>query len=99
MTRTISIKNVYGLVAASFFAGAFIASPELRAFAANTVASIDIVDESILSADIRNGEVKAQDLAGNAVTSGKIKDGEVKLADIGQDAVEGSEIAGVSKLL
>jgi hypothetical protein len=66
-----------------FIAGAFIASPELRAYAANTV----------FSTDIKDGEVKTPDLANNAVTSAKIKDGEVKAQDIATDAVGPAEIA------
>ncbi|HKX80988.1 MAG TPA: hypothetical protein VJL54_01910 [Nitrososphaera sp.] len=99
MVSMMSMKSASVLMAVSLFTGAFIASSELRAFAANTIGSIDIIDESILSVDIKNGEVKGPDIAGNAVTTGKIKDGEVKLADIGPDAVGGSEIVGVNKLL
>jgi hypothetical protein len=77
------------IAAAAFVAGSFVASPELRAYAANTVFSTDIVD----------GEVKTADLANNAVTAGKIKDAEVKAAEIAADAVGGSEIQGVTKLL
>jgi hypothetical protein len=80
-------------VAVAFVAGAFIASPELRAHAANTVGSADIINNSILSADIKDGEVKTVDLGGSAVTSAKIKDGEVKAAEIATDAVGASEIA------
>ncbi|MGI0016246.1 MAG: hypothetical protein ACREBU_22730 [Nitrososphaera sp.] len=79
----------YGIIAAAFMAGAFLASPELRAYAANTVFSTDIV----------YGQVKTADLAGNAVTAAKIKDGEVKAAEIATDAVGAAEIAGVTKLL
>jgi hypothetical protein len=89
-----------GIVALVAFAmGIFLASPELRAFAAAMIDSTDIVDGSILSVDIRNGEIRGPDLAGNSVTSGKIKDGEVKVADIGADAVGASELIGVSRLL
>jgi hypothetical protein len=77
------------IVAAAFVAGSFVASSELRAFAANTVRSIDIMD----------GEVKTADLANNAVTAGKIKDNEVKAAEIATDAVGAAELQGVSKLL
>jgi hypothetical protein len=35
------------LIAAAFIAGAFVASPELRAYAANTVGSADIINESV----------------------------------------------------
>ena len=78
-----------GMLVATFVAGALIASPELRAYAANTVFSGDIVD----------GEVKAADLASNAVTAAKIKDGEVKAAEIATDAVGAAELQGVTKLL
>jgi len=81
------------LVAAAFVAGAFLASPELRAYAADTVGSIDIIDESILSVDIKNGQVKTADLAGSAVTSGKIKDGEVKTRDLANGAVTDAKLA------
>ena len=82
-----------------FAAGAFVASPELRAYAANTVFSTDIVD----------GQVMTADLANNAVNAAKIKDGEVKAPEIAANAVGASEIAtdavgaaeiqGVTKLL
>jgi hypothetical protein len=84
----ISVK-IGTVIAAAFVAGAFVASPELRAYAANTVFSTDIVD----------GEVKTADLANNAITSSKIKDSEVKAAEIAQDAVGASELKGVSKLI
>ena len=72
-----------------FVAGAFVASPELRAYAADTVFSSDITD----------GEVKTADLGSNSVTAPKIKDGEVKAAEIATDAVGAAEIQGVTKLL
>ena len=50
----ISVK-IGGIILAAFIAGAFVASPELRAYAANTIGSSDIIDESILSQDIKNG--------------------------------------------
>jgi hypothetical protein len=61
----------------------------LRAYAANTVFSTDIVD----------GEVKTADLGSNAVAAGKIKDNEVKAAEIATDAVGAAELQGVTKLL
>jgi hypothetical protein len=74
------------VVAVAFVAGSFVASPELRAFAANTVRSIDIVD----------GEVKTADLGNNAVTSAKVKDGEIKSADIANAAVQTADIGSNS---
>ena len=74
---------------AAFAAGSFVASPELRAYAANTIRSIDIVDGQVMTADLGN----------NAVTAAKIKDGEVKAAEIATDAVGAAELQGVTKLL
>src|SRR5574339_1077138 len=78
-----------GLLAIAFVSGTFVASPELRAFAANTVFSTDIVD----------GEVKTADLGSNSVTAAKIKDNEVKAAERATDAVGAAELQGVTKLL
>jgi hypothetical protein len=61
------------MIAAAFIAGAFVASPELRAYAANTVGSSDIINESILSVDIKNGEVKASEIATDAVGAAEIQ--------------------------
>lgn len=85
----IATSKWLAIVAVAFIAGLFIASPELRAYAANTVFSTDIVD----------GQVKTADLANNAVTAAKIKDGEVKAAEIAANAVGASEIIGVSNLI
>src|SRR3954454_23197423 len=62
------------------------------AYAANTIGSDDIIDESIQSVDIKNGEVKNEDLIGSAVTSSKILDGHVLTADIGTGAIDSSKI-------
>jgi hypothetical protein len=78
--------KMLGMLVAAFVAGSFVASPELRAYAANTVFSTDIVD----------GQVMTSDLANNAVTAAKIKDNEVKAAEIATNAVGASEIAADS---
>jgi hypothetical protein len=85
--------RILGMVVAAFIAGTFAASPELRAFAANTVGSLDIINESIQSVDIKNGEVKAFDIGGNAVTSAKIAGGAVGNTDIAGNAVTTGKIA------
>lgn len=76
-------------VIGSFVAGAFVASPELRAYAAATITSADIVDETIQSVDIKNGQVKAADIATNAVGA----------SEIAANSVGASELAGVTKLI
>ena len=88
----ISLK-VGGIILAAFIAGAFVASPELRAYAANTIGSSDIIDESILSQDIKNGEVKSADLGTSAVTNAKIASSAVTNSKIGSSAVTSSKIA------
>ncbi len=53
------------------------------AYAANTIASSDIID----------GEVKTADLDADAVNSARIANGQVQVADIGQGAVATDELA------
>jgi hypothetical protein len=52
------------------------------AYAANTVGSSDIIDESILSQDIKDSQVKTADLVNNAVRSNKVADESLTGADI-----------------
>ena len=63
----ITTPKLLGLLAVAFVAGSFVASPELRAYAAATITSADIVDGTIQSIDIKNGEVKAADIGADAV--------------------------------
>lgn len=105
----ISTKYASIIAVATFVAGSFVASPELRAYAANTVRSIDIVDGEVKTADIANnavtsakikdGEVKTDDIAPSAIGSLRIKDNDVKAQDIAIDAVGASELQGVTKLI
>jgi hypothetical protein len=98
--------KIGALIMIAFIAGAFIASPELRAYAADTIGSSDIIDESILSADIKNGEVKSADIADsgvtnadiapNAISTSKINDGAVKTADISNGNVTNAKLAANS---
>ena len=73
--------RIGGIIVAAFIAGAFVTSPELRAYAAATIGSADIIDNSIQSVDIKNGQVKTADLGGGAVNSAKIADGTITYAD------------------
>jgi len=85
--------RILGMVVAAFIAGTFAASPELRAFAANTIGSADIIDGSIQSIDIGAGQVKTADIGGSAVTSAKIAGGAVTNSDIAPSAVSNGKIA------
>jgi hypothetical protein len=60
------------VVAAAFVAGSFAASPELRAYAAATIGSADIIDSSIQSVDIGTNQVKAADIAPDSVGGSEI---------------------------
>jgi hypothetical protein len=62
------------------------------AYAADTVGSSDIIDESILSQDIKNDEVKAPDLGANSVGSGKIVNDTVQGLDILDDTIASADI-------
>jgi hypothetical protein len=72
-------------------------------YAAPAITSADIVDNTIVSADLKDGsavrstdivdgQVNTADLANNAVTSPKIQDGQVNAADLGTDAVTTAKI-------
>ena len=52
------------------------------AYAANTIGSADIIDESILTQDVKNGEVRVADIGANAVRSAEIANGQVSGADL-----------------
>ena len=50
--------EIFGIgIVAAFVAGSFLASPELRAHAANTVGSIDIIDGSATVFDQNNSQL------------------------------------------
>ena len=62
------------------------------AYAVNTVGSADIIDDSILSQDIKNGGVAAVDIGLNSVTSSRIVNGTLLNADLAPGAVTGATI-------
>lgn len=64
------------IAAASLVAGAFIASPELRAYAANTVGSADIIDGQVKTADLANSAVTAAKINQNFISSKFLFDGQ-----------------------
>jgi hypothetical protein len=66
------------------------------AYAADTIGSSDIINESILSEDLKNGEVKTNDIVGGAVTSPKIHADAVTTSDLAADAVDGSKVLDAS---
>jgi hypothetical protein len=62
------------------------------AYAANTVGSDDIIDESIQSVDIKNGQVKTGDLGASAVTSPKIANAAVANSNIAPGAIDSNSV-------
>ena len=84
-------SNAYGLIAIFIALGG-------TAYAANTVGSADIINESILSQDIQNGQVMSGDLANNQIRSADVRDdslvdGGLLAADLAPNSVRGSELA------
>jgi hypothetical protein len=64
------------------------------AYAAATIGSAEIVDESIQSVDVKNGQVKTADIALDAITSNRINNGSVLNSEIATNAVTGAKVAG-----
>ncbi len=62
------------------------------AYAANTIGGADVIDESLTSADIKNGEVKAADIGESQVLGSRIVDETVKGADIANNRVTGLDV-------
>jgi hypothetical protein len=84
--RRLTFANVCSLIALVVALGTG------SAYAANTIGSDDIIDESIQSVDIKNGQVKNADLAGSAVTSPKIASAAVANANIAPGAVDSNSV-------
>ncbi len=60
------------------------------AYAANTIGSAAIIDNSIRSKDVHNGTLVAGDLAMSTIGSGRIQDNSLKMTDIAGADVHGS---------
>jgi hypothetical protein len=65
----------------------FVALGGTTAYAANTIGSDDVIDGSLRSRDIKNGNVRKADIGRNQVTTSKIKAGNVGTTDIAQNAI------------
>ncbi len=66
------------------------------AYAVNTVGSADIVDESILSQDIQNQQVKVNDLAIDSVWGSRLKDGGIFAGKLADDSVNKNNVVNDS---
>src|SRR3954454_775367 len=89
MLRKLRPRSAYDVMAAIAF---FIALAGGTAWAANTIGSSHVIDESLLSQDVKNGEVKTPDLGSNSVTSSRIATGNVFNSDLAADSVNGSKV-------
>ena len=83
-------RSFYDVLAAI---GCFAALTTGGAYAANTIGSSDVIDESLQSADLKNGDVRNSDLANDAVGTGKIADRNVTNPDIATSAVTGDKVS------
>src|SRR3954451_926939 len=83
-------RSVYDVMAAIACLAALATG---AAYAESTIGSADIIDESIQTQDLKNGQVKRADLDGNSVLGNKIVDGSVADADLAANSVGASEIA------
>jgi hypothetical protein len=84
MLRRLRPRSAYDLIA--LFA-LFAAIGTGGAYAADTIGSSDVIDESLLSQDIKNGEVKSADLADGSVGTSKIINGQVGTGDLAASSV------------
>jgi hypothetical protein len=97
LLRALTFSNVCSFLALT------VALATGTAYAAGTIGSGDIIDKSIRSVDIKNGQVtskdihnltvKANDLGGDAVDGTKVADGTLTAADLGVGSVASGEIA------
>src|SRR3954454_22600302 len=88
--RALTFSNVCAFTALTIALGTG------TAYAANTIGSDDIIDDSIQSVDIKNGDIRTADLIGNIITSNRIAAGAVANDDLGTDAVDSSKILDAS---
>src|SRR5919112_5923561 len=89
MLKRLRPRSAYDVIA---LLALFVAVGTGGAYAANTIGSADVIDESLLSQDLKNGEVKNADIGGNQVTTTKIKAGNVFNSDLAPDAVTGAKV-------
>jgi hypothetical protein len=86
MRRRLTFANVCSFLALTVALGTG------GAYAANTIGSDDIIDESIQSQDIKDGAVRYPDIALNSITSGKLVNGQVTASDVGANAIDSSKV-------
>jgi hypothetical protein len=91
MFKRLRGRMTYANVASSI--ALFVAVSTGGAYAANTVGSADIIDDSILSQDVNNGTLASIDLADNSVLTAKIAAFAVTNSDLAPNSVGTGKIA------
>jgi hypothetical protein len=86
LRRRLSYSNVMSTIAA------FLALATGGAYAANTIGSGDVIDNSLLSQDIKDGEVKASDIGTSQVLGSRIVDGTIKSYDVANNSLTGWDV-------
>jgi hypothetical protein len=89
MLRRLRPRSLYDVLAALAFFGVLTGG---AAYAANTIGSSDIIDESILSRDVKNGQVGTPDLATDAVRTAKVLDESLTGHDIQDNTIGGADV-------
>jgi hypothetical protein len=70
----------------------FVALGTGGAYAANTIGSADVIDNSLTSADIQDVSLKGQDIAPGAIKGGAIATGAIDGAKVEDDSLSGFDI-------
>jgi hypothetical protein len=74
----------------------FVALSTGTAYAANTIGSSDIIDESILSQDVKNGTLTGPDIAMNTIGGPRVLNNSISTADlVGVDLTGGVALSGI----
>ena len=71
----------------------FVAVSTGGAYAADTIGSSDVIDESLLSQDLKDGEVKTSDLRVAAATNAKLAGNSVGTLKVVNDSLAASDLA------
>jgi len=85
MRKHLTYANVMATIAVFIALGG-------TAYAVNTVGSSDVIDESLLSQDIKNGEVKVADIGQGAVASDEVKNDAITNADVAPNTLSSARI-------
>jgi hypothetical protein len=86
LRRRLTFANVCSALAL------FVALGTGGAYAANTIGSSDVIDNSLVSADVKNGTLTADDVANETLGTARIKNGSVLGDDVHDNSLSGNDI-------